>query len=256
MGIKWSYSRISTYIKCPYKYYLKYIRKKYLYTPNNNFVIGNAFGEFVEAWSKDSHLSLREALRIYFKVCLKHKYRDDVEELKYLSYLVKQFYEQDKRIEPLYVDGVAAVEYKIAFKLIDELFDGAIDIIDEHGGVLDYKTSNKLYTLDDLKPTSDKGLQLYIYALGYLRKFKKMPPYVGFVVVVKDNPIYVQKLTRPVTKADLIKAKNYLEKILLEIFKTKKWKKNICGLCDYCDYLDTYCEGRPVEERQYHRKKG
>ena len=81
-----------------------------------------------------------------------------------------------------------------------------------------------------------------------------MPKYVGFVVIIKDNPIHVQTITRPVTMADLIKAKKYLEKILMKIFNAKSFKKEICGLCDYCEYLDTHCEGRPYNRRTYHRE--
>ena len=240
----WSFSRISTYRKCPYKYYLKYIRKIYIYKPNNNFVIGNAFGEFVEEWGKNPQLSLEEALSIYWKCCMNHKYKDNLEELKYLSYLVKQYYQQNKRISPLIINGEAAVEHQIKFKIADIIFGGAIDIIDENQGLLDYKTSKKIYTMWDLDTLSDKGLQLMIYSLGFLREFKKIPSYIGFQVIVKDNPVEVQKLTRKIYKADLIKTRDYLEKIINKILTTKSFVKNKTKLCDYCDYAGTYCIGK------------
>jgi len=244
----WSFSRIDTYRKCPFKYFLKYIRKIYLSYPNNAVVFGNGFGDFVEYWAINENLTLEQALNIYFKTCLKHKCLDDINEIKKLSNIIRQYYEGGYRIDPLIIKGKPAAEYDIKFKLVEEPFGGKIDIIRYDHAVLDYKSqkedTNYPYTLKDLLPTSEKGLQLMIYCLGYLREFKKIPPYRGFRVVVKSNPIQVKDLIVPNKKSELIKARNYLEEIVIKILEAKSFPKNPSGLCPYCDYYKKQCNGR------------
>lgn len=244
----WSFSKIDTFRKCPYKYFLKYIRRLFLSSPNNAITFGNGIGDFLEEWAKNINLTLREALNIYFNTCLKHKCCDDKGEIKDLSGIIKQYYEGGYRIDPLIIKGKAAAEYDIKFKLLEEPFGGKIDIIRFDEAVLDYKSqkedSKYPYTIKDLDPTSEKGLQLMIYCLGYLREFKRIPPSRGFRVIIKSDPIQVVDIIKENKKSDLIEARDFLENILMKIIEAKSFPKKTSGLCPWCEYYKTYCNGR------------
>ena len=83
-----------------------------------------------------------------------------------------------------------------------------------------------------------------IYCLGYLREFKRIPPYRGFVVIVKSNPIQVKYIVKKNTKSELLEAKVFLEDILMKIIKAKHFPKKPSGLCPYCEYYLKHCNGR------------
>jgi RecB family exonuclease len=185
MDLKLSYSKISTYLQCPYRYYLSYVVK--LPTlPKPYFSFGHTIHSVLEWIHKPRVVPVaiteQEMLDRYAMSWETKGYQDIDEEAQYRdigrSMLLSYWSKHDGQFKP-------AFEVEKRFEFIDErienvILTGVIDRIDilESGAVtlLDYKTGKWIPgSIEEM----DK-LQLIIYAMASRRLLNKRVSKAGY----------------------------------------------------------------------------
>lgn len=198
-GIDISYSRISAYRFCPWKYKLIYEQR--LRTSPNPYI---SFGLSIHRALDDFHARKADSL-------------DELTESYNTSWVnegfvspqqAQEFYEKGKRAlenywknnlnsktEILYVEK----EFRIPFGR--NFLRGIIDRIDRHPDgtyeIIDYKTHSQPW--DDGKINAD--LQLSIYAYAVEKAFGFIPGILSYYFIVQDNKLSIKRSEEQIRKA-------------------------------------------------------
>lgn len=187
-GMSWSYSRITAFEDCPYKFYLKYICYPNVKEAPRFYA---SYGSFVH-----------DILEKYFLGKIKH---EDMQ-MAFLTGFegaVKGYRPKQKTVNSYIADGSSffssfsgfpyktiAVEDVFNFEVNDTRFNGRLDYIGENTDgdlvIVDHKSRNlkerskrKKPTLNDME--IDKMLrQLYLYSYGVERATGKLPKKLCF----------------------------------------------------------------------------
>ncbi|MFC1895655.1 RecB family exonuclease [Thermodesulfobacteriota bacterium] len=191
------------YLRCPRKYFLRYVRKL-KEKPNIHLFRGaavhEALAKFIESHSLHSHdvEQMKIALIEHFDSAWNSR-KQQIYNLGLTKTEIKRFY--DDSIQMLlkwlntYTKGISKglKKPKTEFKLFSKKHGimGIIDAIYEHNGkvyLIDYKTGAKDTITRDIK------VQIAIYALLYNENLKKMPHTVS-IVFLKHQTIKRVKVT-------------------------------------------------------------
>lgn len=238
--MKVSYSRVSIFNQCPYKYKLRYVERIDTVKnqdPNNALYMGTALHEGLE---NDLKACIKSYISNYY--VLNDKNIDEIEKFKFLI----------PRIKPLVPDGINELE------IVDNDFTGFIDLLvptDKKGvyDMYDFKYSNN-------KANYQLSPQLHLYKYFYEKqsgnKIRNM--YFLFVPKVqirqkKTEDLYQfrkridEELENTFENLEFMKINYDPKKVISFLLDVKKiyecedFEKNPSYLCNWCEYKN-YCE--------------
>lgn len=238
--MKVSYSRVSTFNQCKYKYKLRYVDKLKTVKnqdANNALYMGTALHEGLE---KDLKACIKSYLSNYYVI--NDLNLDEVQKFKFLI----------PKIKPLIPQGINE------FEIIDDDFTGFIDLLvptDKENvfDLYDFKYSNNKVNYQ-LSPQ----LHLYKYFYEKMTGNKIRDMYFLFVPKVairqkKTEDLYQfrkridEELEKTFENLEFMKI-NYDPKKLISflldvknLYECEDFKKNPSYLCNWCEYQN-YCE--------------
>lgn len=238
--MKVSYSRVSTFNQCPYKYKLRYVEKiKTVKSQeaNNALYMGTALHEGLE---NDLKACITSYVSNYY--ILNDKNLDEIQKFKFLI----------PRIKSLIPEGVNEIE------IIDNDFIGFIDLLvptDKEGvyDMYDFKYSNN-------KANYQLSPQLHLYKYFYEKQTKNKIRDMYFLFVPKvqirqkkTEDLYQfrkridEELENTFENLEFMKIKYDSKKVIEFLLDVKKlydcedFEKRPSYLCNWCEYKD-YCE--------------
>ena len=238
--MKVSYSRVSTFNQCSYKYKLRYVEKLRSVKsqdPSNALFMGTALHEGLE---NDLKACIKSYISNYY--VLNDKNLDEIQKFKFLI----------PKIKPLLNDGINE------FEILDKDFTGFIDLLvptDKDGvyDMYDFKYSNNK---DNYQLSPQLHLYKYFYEKQTGHKIRNM--YFLFVPKVqirqkKTEDLYQfrkridEQLEDTFENLEFMKINYDPKKVISFLLDVKKlyecedFKKNPSYLCNWCEYKN-YCE--------------
>lgn len=242
----WSYSRISCFEKCPYKFYLKYI-----YGLEENDMFYASYGKYIHSLlerfykGKIKKEDLKKEFIINYSTEVKGERPPGDISYKYFQMGLNYF----SSFTPIQKE-VLAVEKKYSFDLYQYSFVGILDLV--------VKDSNKIYIVDNksrnLKPRSKRKKptnndleldvmlkQLYLYSIPIIEKYGYPPDKICFNCF-KSNTF----IEEPFDNYKFEDAKEWSKSIISTIEETETFVPRIdffgcnylCGLNNQCEYYD------------------
>lgn len=232
-----SYSKISTYLKCPLRY-------KFIYVDNlptevkPYFSLGNTVHKVLEKfYSKDENfIVLKKDPYAYLLELLEQNwisagYKNEIEEMRAKNEARKMLIEYYRNnifgFEPAH-----EVETEFSFPFLGIEVKGRIDRVDNYKGgfrIVDYKTNN--YLSDSFKDS--EILQPVIYKLAGCYKYGKGSiKSVSFHFLRKNRYIDFE-----ITDFLIEKSKRIMEDVTNGIFKGK-FEPKVNGSCESCEFKD------------------
>lgn len=236
--MKLSFSKISTYRDCPYKYKAVYLDKRSAEIRSDAMAVGEGIHTALEHLSLNPGATWDEIESRYIKKAIDHPSLVDERAIGKNLPVLKNYYESGKALKPLRITGRKPfVETWFSVELSNCSIVGKIDIITESLSVVDYKTASRAfeeYEAHDI--LVDKGLQLSIYALAYYQMFREVPRKVGFQVLLKDAKT-IQHIISTRTKEQLDEVELYIVNIANQLAKETKFAPVYgCPSCQWCDF--------------------
>lgn len=236
--MKLSFTKISTFRDCPYKYKALFIDKRGGEIKSDAMAVGEGIHAAVEYLSINPETTWEKIEDIYVKKVLGHSSLVDDRAIGKNLPTLKNYYESGKVLAPLRLVGRKPfTEYWFEVILSNCSIVGKIDIITANLSVVDYKTASRPfeeYEAHDI--LVDKGLQLSIYALAYKQLFRELPKKVGFQVILKDAKT-IQTIISKRTDEDLEAVTEYIENIANGIAKETKYAPVYgCPSCQWCAF--------------------
>lgn len=245
----WSYSRITAYEDCPYRFYLKYIKK--IKGVRHFFSDYGSFMHLVIQKFLTGELKKDELVGYYLVNFRKNVVGKAPSQGIFRNYF-RQGLEYLKNVE-LSDEEIIGVEKEVSFKIGDKEFIGYIDKVSKDDGIK--ITDNKSRALKPRskrkKPTKadaelDKYLrQLYIYSVPIECEFKEPPRRLCF------NCFRTQTIiTEPFNNEDYENTKKWALDTIEAISKEEDWKPNIewfrckylCDVYNECEYYQMFGE--------------
>lgn len=243
----WSYSRITAYEDCPYRFYLKYIKK--IKGVRHFFSDYGSFMHLIIQKFLTGELKKNELVGYYLVNFRKNVIAKAPSQNIFNNYF-NQGIEYLKNIE-LPDDEIIGVEKEVSFQVGGKDFIGYIDEVSTSDGIK--ITDNKSRALKPRskrkKPTKtdeelDKYLrQLYIYSIPIECEFKELPKWLSF------NCFRTQTIiTEPFDNEAFERTKKWALVTIETISKEEKWKpniewfrcKNLCDVCNECEYYQMF----------------
>lgn len=245
---KYSYSKISTYKQCRFKYYLKYDQKNFLYSAN----IATDFGSLVHETEEAIAIALQAGQPINY-IDLKNHFIIEIRKLA-LKYPV-EFFTRDKSNRTyqekayLYLDSaiyrlekfmLAHPSYKIIG--IEQKFEYNYDNTHSFNGSIDrafFDEANGLFIIQDIKTWSVAAsnndlkapLQFAIYTMAAQDLWGAD---INNIRCEYDLPLC--NIVQPALSNDIVsEGKASLDKLFKGIAK-KDFKPTISALCHWCEY--------------------
>lgn len=239
----WSFSKINSYLNCPYGFYLNYIIK-------NKNRVNNAFAEYgtiihnIEERYVKGELFNWDLNDEFIKLFSKMKHRFPYN--KYVN-LKEAYFNQGKEYFNNY-EGIGSnqlleVENRHLFNVGEYRCQGYIDRVvkNNQGEIIieDIKTS-KPYKGKDLR---DKIKQLYLYSTPIYNRYNKYPDKLRFIFT-REQDEYVEDFSMD----EFEKTEQWVINVIGLIAKEEKWKANnsseffckeLCGQRLNCDYIFT-----------------
>lgn len=239
----WSYSRITTYETCPYKFFLAYILKldkKPLFFSDYGSFIHSIIEKYLTGGLR------RNELDKYYLSEFKNNVIGRAPNLSVFKNYFQQGLSYMKNFAFPY-DNVLDIEKKINFEIGGKPFVGFIDAVANDTGisVVDNKSRNLKKRSARKKPVkSDKELdkylrQLYLYSLGIVKEYNSLPEELCFNCFRSGTII-----KEPFIQEDFEKAQKWALDMIDIIRNTTEWIPNVdyfvcnylCDMCDHCDY--------------------
>lgn len=240
----WSYSRVKAFEDCPYRWYLKYIRR----LPGKDMFFSD-YGSFVHKLIELYFLGekTRDELRdIYLREFRSHV-KGRAPSLKVFENYFKSGLSYIQNIVP-FPYNMVAVEKRVDFKMDGIPFVGYIDYLGEKDGDL-YVVDNKSRTLKPrsarASPTkADEELdaylrQLYIYSAAVEQECGKKPKVLCFNCF--RAPIFIKE---PFQEQAYAESKEWLKERVARITAESDFRPDIeyfkcthlCEMKGYCEY--------------------
>ncbi|MBO5037710.1 MAG: PD-(D/E)XK nuclease family protein [Clostridia bacterium] len=247
-SMTWSYSRITSYEDCPYKFFLKYIRN--ISGRRHFFSDYGSFMHLIIQKYLDKELTKQE-LPDYYLLNFKTNVIGKAPNKNIFHNYFSQGLEYLKNIEEENHE-ILGVEKEISFNIADKIFIGYIDKVSkaEDGIII---TDNKSRALsprsEKSKPTKqdqelDKYLrQLYLYSIAVEDEFGIPPTRLVF------NCFRIQThISEPFVPENYEKTKDWALGSIKKISEESEWKPNIewfkckylCDVCDNCEYFQMF----------------
>jgi CRISPR/Cas system-associated exonuclease Cas4 (RecB family) len=232
----YSYSKISSFYSCPFKFKLSYVDGIWLKSENKALEKGVRVHEIIEHWTPKM-----KNLPSFNYVLL-----DSKESQKEVEGIALNFCNSDLGQRYLMNPGVIGHEIHMGldkrlnpcnYHLNSSMLRGKIDFLIKDKNkliVVDWKTGkvpNQMYMSND---------QVMLYAIWGFNMFSDVDTIVADYVYVEHNDTYSFTFTRDNYKNY---TKNYANK-LKGIETEEIFPKKTGPLCNYCDYKkNNYCEG-------------
>jgi hypothetical protein len=250
-GMVFSFSKLSTYHRCPYNFYLQYIKQ--LEQEENAFAqYGSFMHELLEKYAKDEIL-IFELLDEYKKK-YNEKVTHDFPPNKYVI-LADTYYENGENyfseFEGFNDYEMLEVEKEVHFKIDKYPFVGYIDLIaknkDGEIEVIDHKSKKlsqpRKSTWEDIKKRRKSELyeylrQLYIYCIPLIEQEKIEPEYLCFNSFRENKFIKI-----PFDKEDYEESKQWALNIIKQIYADEYMDVTYDNdfFCDYICGVRHYC---------------
>ncbi len=232
-----SYSQISLFQKCPLSYRFRYIEKRPS-KPSPHLSFGTTIHRVLSRFYNEydgqfPNFSLLESL--LDKNWVSEGYTSLEEELQWKKnalIALRNFYKNTDLSKKL------PLEFEEWFEIPfpDFTLVGKIDRVDRTNNgrlhVIDYKTSGKLQSYDQVK----KDLQLAIYYFACRYKYKEDPEKVSLYFLTQDEIVSAE-----LTEVEIQEAVNNILETYQHISRAideNSFNANVSKLCNYCDYLE------------------
>lgn len=243
----WSYSRITTYEDCPYRFYLKYIRK--IKGVRLFFSDYGSFMHLIIQKFLTGELKKSELVGYYLTNFRKNVVGKAPSQTVFKNY----FYQGLEYLKNIQIPDseIVGVEKKVFFNLNDKEFIGYIDgvlrndgicIVDNKSRALKPRSTRKKSTKTDEE--LDKYLrQLYMYSIPIEAEFGELPKYLCF------NCFRTQtKIVEPFNIEAYKNTKKWALDTIETISKEESWSPNIewwrckhlCDICNECEYYQMF----------------
>lgn len=255
--LEWSFSKLQCYNRCPYNFYLEYIKR--IPKVENGFAqYGSFCHDLLERYANGELMEFE----------LLQKYKDD-----FHIYVTEHFpYNKYSDIRDTYYDGgytyfesfegfndlkILEVESKTNFNigkyrfvgiidLVTKNDDGTIDIIDHKSKDLKTPRKSRWESPEERVKTElyEYIRQLYIYSIPIIEKYKKHPKNLIFNCFRKQNWIKT-----PFDINDYEESKQWaldtIERIYSDEKMNERYEKsyfceNICSARHYCSFTSKY----------------
>lgn len=222
-----SFSKISAYRFCPWKYKLVY-EDGLRVPPSPAIALGLSIHRALEEFHKEPNRNLDDLVECYN--------RNWVNEGFQTPQLAAQVYDKGKRMLEIYYASaeagksqVIALEKEFMFQAGSRTVRGIVDRIDRlpDGGyeLMDYKTHAELWSQDRV----DNDLQLTLYALGCKRGLNITPTSLCYVFLAHDKTIHTRR-TKEQEEAALKEVEDVAQAI-----ERKDFTPNLAQ-CPNCDF--------------------
>lgn len=232
-ALELSYSKISTYNFCPWKYKLVY-EDGLKIPPNPSISLGLSVHKTLEEYHKSGSKKLDDLLEFYNRAWVNEGFQTPQQTL--------QFYEKGERMLKDYYDfsqnrktEIFASEKEFSFPVGKRVLRGIIDRIDKLPDdtyeVIDYKTHAEMWDQSRI----DADLQLTFYALGCKRALNIEPSVLSYYFLAHNKIVSTQR-----TETQENEALKILETVARKI-EQKDFTPNPaqCPRCDFkssCKY--------------------
>jgi RecB family exonuclease len=225
---KISYSRVNTYLFCPYKYKLVYLDNFYI-PVNADITFGHIIHKTLQQFHSSKGQQLREALfECYDSAWKNDGFNDPQQVFEYYlrgNQMLETYYSSFCKAKP----RVLYVEKSFDANIGKYKFVGIIDRIDKHANgayeVMDYKTHAKIWDQERV----DKDLQLTFYAYACKTVFGFNPDKLAVYFLADNRKIYTKRTQDDINNA-INTAIDVAEKIAAENFDPDLPK---CSICDF-----------------------
>ena len=244
-SMTWSYSRLQSFQKCPYGFFVHYILGE---DEDETFLA--SFGSFVH---KIHQLILtgvlqKEDASLYYLTHLHDEVSGNPPSSEVARNYIRGGYEYMSSF-PTFPGKTVSVEQELFFDINGYPFHGFADLVMEDNGLIlyDHKSRNLKPFSNRKKPTktdielAEYYRQLYLYAIGIKKEYGEYPKELVF------NCFRTRTMIRqPFDPDRLEEAKAWATNLIEEIRSCQNWNpdidyfkcKNLCGLNDRCDYYD------------------
>lgn len=240
----WSYSRIKSFYDCPYKWYLRYIRKL-----EKKDLFFSSYGSFmhkmIEKYLK-GEVDKRLLSELYLQQFRENVVGEAPNQKVFSGYFLNGL-QYLKEIKPLPYN-VIAVEKRVDFSLAGIPFVGWIDILGEKEtklAVIDNKSKNLKARSGRAKPTkTDEELdsyliQLYLYSAAVEQEYGKKPESLCFNCFRQQTFI-----EEPFKEQAYAESKKWLSDKVEEITNETDFRPDIeyfkcrylCEMQEHCEY--------------------
>lgn len=276
--IKLSYSGLSSYINCPFAYYLRYNKKIKYDFPNISLIFGRATHLLIQEWLTVIFTkSEKEGMKIKFKERYlelikqelqleKDKYGDitpyftkEIVNEYYNDYLEGLYYLRNKRSKFFKLKGMelVGIEKELNFEYEHNnnkiIFTGFIDVIlkNKNTGqyyILDIKTSKSGWKDEYEKKDPIKRAQVLFYKHFYSTQYNiDQDDIKVYFLIIKRKPYvsedfptkYIQEFSPPQSKITVKKSLNYINDFMDNVLSSDPYfPKNADG-CKFCVYKET-----------------
>lgn len=243
----WSYSRITAYEDCPYRFYLTYIHKV---PKNRNFF--SDYGSFMHLIIQKYLIGelQRDELVSYYLMHFRTNVVGNAPSLSVFQNYFGQGIEYLRNIQ-LPKDETIGVEKDVSFRVGDREFIGYIDRVSRGDGIdiTDNKSRSLKPRTHRKKPTKsddelDKYLrQLYLYSVAIEQEYGVLPKQLIF------NCFRTQTIIKEPFNIDSYeKTKKWALETIDNISKESDWKPNIdwfrckylCDRSSQCEYFKMF----------------
>jgi RecB family exonuclease len=224
---KISYSRVSTYLFCPYKYKLVYLDN--LHIPvNADITFGHIIHKTLEQFHSGTRCS-QDSLFDYYDLAWKNDGFSDPQQIFEYYNRGKQMLENYYKSFCNFTSEVLYVEKAFDANIGKYRFIGIIDRIDKYPDgtyeIMDYKTHVKIWEQERI----DKDLQLSFYAYACRNVFGFNPDKISVYFLSENKKVYTERSQNEINDAVNI-AIETTENIAAENFDPDILK------CQFCDF--------------------
>jgi RecB family exonuclease len=228
-----SYSRINTYLFCPYKYKLIYLDN--LHVPlNADITFGHVIHKTLEKFHSKQERSYDKLLELYNNTWKNDGFTNPQQVFEYymrgkkmLKYYYKSFCLLPSKVvfvEKQFTSNIGKYEFVGIIDRIDECNDNTYEIID-------YKTHINIWSQS--KVDDDLQLSLYAYACKNIFHFKIKK--IAIYFLSKNIKIYTSRTDNVISKAIKLSL-DIAENVNIEHFEPNTKKCTSCGLKYKCKY--------------------
>jgi len=233
MNIKMSATRMSMYLQCKWKYWSNYILHKPK-LPNISFKLGISVHDALKVagkiWQKKEKFTsydMQKIKDIYRKTAAK----EGIESLEVYEEGLHMVLDKIRDFE---VGKIIEVEDKFEVTTGDGVpiigaMDKIIELGEETGLIVDYKTSKFFYTPDEMK----NDIQLSIYDVVGNIKFPQYKRIILCLDYLRGEPLYTYR-----TYQERKTFSKYLLAVYSEILKLEERdaKPSLNDMCNWCDF--------------------